>query len=146
MNACAFECSGISFYPKAGLKVSLVPPQIDVMRQLTVKSFSDNKVSFEEVTDKTQMQHFDGMHLIVEKTVADTLEKPTKKQYVGWRIFDEVSSIDLVINDIIEMPTQEIAICDPDIQVVLHEDLIKDVDNKKETITVHLPDNYFKEF
>ena len=70
MNACAFECSGISFYPKAGLKVSLVPPQIDVPRQLTVKNFSNNKVIFEEVKDKTQMQQFDGMHLLVEDEIS----------------------------------------------------------------------------
>ena len=98
MNACAFECSGISFYPKAGLKVSLIPPQIDVPRVLTVKSFANDKITFEEVQDKTQMQQFDGMHLLVEEDVASTLEKPVGDEFVGWKIVDKTSNKSLKIS------------------------------------------------
>lgn len=146
MNACAFECSGISFYPKAGLSVALVPPQIDVTRRLTVKSFANSKITFEEVQDKTQMQQFDGMHLLVEEDVASTLEKPASDEFVGWIIVDKTSNKSLKISYVISMPTQKLAVCDGDVQVVLHDDLINSIDEENQTITVVLPVNYFEEF
>ena len=146
MNACAFECTGISFYPGPGLKVALVPPQIDVPRQLTVKSFSDNKIAFEEVADKRQMQQFDEMHLLVEEDVADALEKPECEEFVGWNVVDKTSKKRLKISCVIPMPTQKIAVCEGDVQVVLHDDLIDSVDEENEIITVVLPENYFEEF
>ena len=145
MNACAFECSGISFYPKAGLKVSLIPPQIDVPRVLTVKSFVNGKIAFEEVQDKTQMQQFDGMHLLVEEDVASTLEKPVGDEFVGWKIVDKTSNKSLKISYVISMPTQKLAVCENDAQVVLHDDLIDSIDDENQTITVVLPANYFEE-
>ena len=146
MNACAFECSGISFYPVAGLKVALVPPQIDVPRQLTVKSFSDNKITFEEVADKKQMQQFDEMHLLVEEDVVGNLKKPECDDFAGWKVIDKTSNKSLKISCVIPMPTQKIAVCEGDVQVVLHEDLIDSVDEENKTIIVVLPDNYFEEF
>ena len=146
MNACAFECSGISFYPKAGLSVALVPPQIDVPRRPTVKSFDNSKITFEEIKDKTQMQQFDGMHLLVEEEITSTLEKPEDDEFIGWKIVDKTSNKSLKISYVISMPTQKLAVCDGDVQVVLHDDLINSIDEDNQTITVVLPVNYFEEF
>ena len=148
MNACAFECSGISFYPKAGLKVALVPPQIDVPRNLTVKSFASNKITFFEVSDKSNLKQFDGMHLLVEEYVANTLEKPEEEEFVGWTISDKTSLNSFTIKEVVDMPTQKLAICDDEeeTQIVLHDDLIEFVDEKNKHICVVLPENYFEEF
>ena len=148
MNACAFECSGISFYPKEGLKVALVPPQIDVPRNLTVKSFASNKIKFFEVSDKSNLKQFDGMHLLVEEDVAHTLEKPEEEEFVGWMISDKTSLKSFTIKEVVDMPTQKLAICgdEDETQIVLHDDLIESVDEKNKHICVVLPENYFEEF
>ena len=153
MNACAFECASISFYPKARLKVALVPPQIDVPRQLHVESFYEKNdhfhITFEEVKEKTQMQLFDSMHLLVEDEVAIDLEKPESCKLVGWAVQSDNSSETFVIKSLEEMPTQKLAICENDkgieFQVVLHEDLIKSVDEDAKILIVDKSAIYFEE-
>lgn len=153
MNACAFECASISFYPKEGLKVALVPPQIDVPRQLHVESFyeKDNHfyVTFEEVKEKTQMQQFDHMHLLVEEEVAKTLEKPATPKFVGWSIQIASSQKKFLIKSVEEMPTQELAVCEDmngsEFQIVLHKDLIESIDEDAKTVIVNTSAIYFDE-
>ena len=148
MNACAFECSGISFYPKEGLKVALVPPQIDVPRNLTVKSFDNGIITFKEISDKSFLKQFDGMHLLVEEGAAQALEKPEEDEFVGWKISDKTSLKSFTVKEVIDIPTQKLAICDDEneTQIVLHDDLIESVDESEKHICVVLPENYFEEF
>lgn len=150
MNACAFECSGISFYPKSGLEVSLVPPKIDCLRKLHVEDFYEKNnrffIKFEEIKEKTELQQFDSMHLLVSGSVAKTLEKPLQDELIGWKVKDTTSDKEFIVQEVIDMPTQQIAVCEGEVQVILHEDLIEGLDEASKTITVKLPENYFEEF
>lgn len=144
MNVCAFSCTDISFYPKAGLKVALVPPKIDVPRELTVKDAFEKDghflVTFKEVTKKTEMQDFDGMHLLVSDLC--DLECALDDSFVGWTLINNGQEFEIL--DAIEMPTQILVTIEGDIDLPLHDDFIDEVDEENQIIKTHFEDYFFE--
>ncbi|MDO4841430.1 MAG: hypothetical protein Q3982_01980 [Phoenicibacter congonensis] len=150
MNVCAVECTDISYFPKQNLEVSLVPPKLDFPRKLTIKAvnFGDDfvTVTFKEKFDKFELRELDGMHLLVASEIAQNLEQPETSKFVGWTIKDAETGHEYVADEIIEMPTQLLAICndgDEEIQIILHDDLIVDIDDDLSIITVTIPSGCF---
>ncbi len=150
MNVCAVECADISYFPKENLEVSLIPPKLDFPRKLTIKNVSCSDdfvtVSFKEKIDRFELRELDGMHLIMPAKVAEKLEQPETSKFVGWTIKDAETGREYVASEIIEMPTQLLAICfegDEEFQIVLHDDLIVDVNEEACVITVTIPSGCF---
>lgn len=144
MNACAFECTSISFYPEVGLKVRLVPPLIDVARELTVSKVDERDghflVWFDEVTSKSSMQQFDGMHMLVMADVE--LEAVEAESFEGWTLINNGERYEIV--DSIEMPTQILITLDCGVDLPLHDDFIVDVDESAQTIKTNFEDYFFE--
>lgn len=149
INVCALECTDISFVPEVGLEVFLVPPKIDVPRKLhigKVGEFSGSlSVSFQEALTCDVLRELDGMHLIVSEANACSLKQPENLRFVGWSVKNSKTGDILEIDDVIEMPTQLLAISHTggrETQIVLHDDLIVDIDDDKQLITLVMPDSF----
>ena len=149
MNVCALECTDISFIPEVGLEVFLVPPKIDLPRTLHIGKVAEHFdrlcISFQEHLSCDVLREFDGMHLIVSAFDVDVLEQPKDLRFVGWSVRNSKTGEVFEIDDVVEMPTQLLAIShtgNRETQIVLHDDLIVDIDEDKQVITVVMPDNF----
>ncbi len=150
----AVSAANLPFLLRSGMQVHLVPPRIDVLRQLTVASVTEERassavISFVEALSADQAQELVGCHCVVarqsvEDEVGDAVRtcSALSAGLQGWMVYDEQAGRIGQILDFVEHPTQITLSVDtlagPKL-VPLVDELVVSFDEDARVITMRLP-------
>ena len=141
--------TGLPFLLEPGDEVALVPPQIDVPRNVVVgevRPIDDMQaeLTFEGVDAPDLARQMVGMHCLIRRELVDeAVFSEAPGTWDGWRVIDDVDGFIGEVSDVIENPAQTLLeVTRPNGQTVLVpavDAIVHDVDVEKQAVFVMLP-------
>lgn len=145
----AIAATGLPFLLEEGDQVALVPPKLDVPRNVTVESvkeLSDDsaEIRFEEVDDADIAGEMVGMHCLIRRDLVDeeTYES-APALWQGWPVIDEDKGLIGVLSGVVKNPAQdllEVERGESTVLVPLVDEIVKEIDVESGEIFVELPE------
>jgi len=141
--------AGLPFLLEPGDEVALVPPQLDIPRNVVVgevRSIDDAQaeLTFEGVDAPDVVRQMVGMHCLIRRDLVDeSVFSEAPGTWDGWRVIDDVDGFIGEVSDVVENPAQTLlevtrpnggAVLVPVVDAIVH-----DVDVEKQEIYVELP-------
>ena len=144
----AVAAAGLPFVLEEGDEVALVPPQLDVPRNVVVESvkpISDDsaEIRFQGVDDADVAQQLVGMHCLIKRDLLDEgVFESAPALWQEWPVIDRHAGQIGVVCGIIENPGQDLLEVERDggtVLVPLVDEIVESVDVDAGCIYVNLP-------
>ncbi len=156
------NAASLPFCLREGMRVSLVPPAIDIPRNVVVEGVwsegeGSHVVSFDSVSDADVAERLIGCHCLVlaadvppelSESLAFAEELACASGFLGWTIVDRTSGKTGEVVDVSELPSQVMLTVKLDEDASSHlvplvDDFDIDADESQRTIAASLPEGIF---